>query len=211
MAKKRLTRSKKTGVAVARAKSRKNTKYIDMLLAMSRDERNLYVENLSAEGTIAIFEESYGSDLVNILLDVKKSIVKHFFETIFTLRKKNVAETATLYYYKDYLTNPLPLKVPATTGGSLPNYYAILGMPRDSSDEDLKTAFRLLAKAHHPEIFSPLVREAGEERLKEIIDAFSQLKSPQRRAKTDQILPNISYLYPKRDQSWIESVNRILE
>ena len=55
------------------------------------------------------------------------------------------------------------------------------------------------------------MRKTGEERLEEINDAYNNLKSPQKRAKADRILPNVSYLYPRRDQSWLEAVQRIMD
>jgi hypothetical protein len=141
---------------------------------------------------------------------LKKATVKRFLEMLASQRKRAAPETATLYHYKEYLTNPLPLQVETDTGGSLPNYYAILGVPRDVSDDDLKTAYRLLTRAHAPAAFPPSMRKSGSERLAEIQDAFDNLRSPPRRQRADRLLPNISYLYPRRDQSWLEAVQRLV-
>ena len=194
-----------------KATSKRTMQHIDVLLSMSREERMSFFDTTPREKILKIFEKSYGADMVNILLDLKKATVKHLFESLVLLRKRTVQETATLYYYKEYLTNPLPLRVETDSGRSVPNYYAILGVPRDVSEEDLKAAHRLLTKAHSPESFSPPMRKTGEERLQEINEAFSNLKSPQKRAKADRILPNVSYLYPRRDQSWLEAVQRIMD
>lgn len=195
----------------AKASPKRTTQQIDALLLMSREERISFFEKTPPEKVLDIFEKSYGADMVNILLDLKKATVKRLFEVLAALRKRAIADTATLYYYKEYLTNPLPLRVETDTGRSVPNYYAILGVPRDVSAEDLKAAHRLLSKAHSPDFFSPVLRKTGEERLQEINEAFNNLKNPQKRAKADRILPNVRYLYPRRDQSWLEAVQRIMD
>jgi hypothetical protein len=192
-----------------RSRTRKTNKHIEHLATLPRSECLDFFEKSPPETLIEVFEESYSSDLVNLLLDLKKATVRKFLETLTAHRKRGVVEVATLFYYKEYLTNPLPLQVETETGAIVPNYYAILGVPRDVSDEDLKTAHRLLSRAHDPEAFSPLVRKSGEARLAEIEDAYANLKNPPRRQSADRLLPNISYLYPRRDQSWLESVQRL--
>jgi hypothetical protein len=210
MTKKKTGRKKTAAGASSKASSRKTTKHVDLLLHMERGERSAYLEGLSREDLVRVFEESHAADLVNILLDLKKAAVKHLFEIVAADRKRGVLEVAVLYHYKEYLTNPLPLRVETDAGAAVPNYYAILGVPRDASDEDLKSAYRYLEKAHSPDVFSPAMRKAGEERLKEIAEAYDNLKSPERRSRADRLLPNISYLYPRRDQSWLELVHRLL-
>ena len=190
---------------------KKTTKHVDALLALSRAQQMAFFETATESQLLQIFEESYPSDVVNVLLDLKKSAVKHLLETVAAVRKRAVAEAATLFYYKEYLTNPVPLKVDTEAGIAMPNYYAILGVPRDATEEDLKSAHRLLANAHDPAVFSPAMRKSGEERLMEIEEAYNNLKTPQRRARTDKLLPNVNYYYPRRDLSWLESVHRLIE
>ncbi len=60
------------------------------------------------------------------------------------------------------------------------NYYEILGVPDNASDEDIKSAFRKLAFQHHPDKNPGEEREA-EERFKEINEAYSVLCNPSRR------------------------------
>ncbi len=58
--------------------------------------------------------------------------------------------------------------------------FAILEVPRDAGDADIKRAYRRLAKAHHPDRH-PNDPEAAE-RFKRIASAFELLSDPQRRA-----------------------------
>ena len=64
------------------------------------------------------------------------------------------------------------------------DYYEILGVDRDASDDEIKKAFRKLAMKHHPD------RHAGdkgkEEKFKEINEAYSCLSDPGKRANYDR-------------------------
>lgn len=53
--------------------------------------------------------------------------------------------------------------------------YEVLGVSRDASDEDVKRAYRTLAKKYHPDL-NPGNKEA-ERRMKEINDAYDRIKS----------------------------------
>ncbi|HSK48304.1 MAG TPA: molecular chaperone DnaJ [Coriobacteriia bacterium] len=60
------------------------------------------------------------------------------------------------------------------------NYYDILGLKKDASSDDIKKAFRRLARKHHP--------DAGgdEEKFKEINEAYEVLSDSEKRAQYDQ-------------------------
>ncbi len=64
------------------------------------------------------------------------------------------------------------------------DYYDVLGVSRDASQEDIKKAFRKLARKYHPDVNED--KKAAEEKFKEINEAFEVLKDPQRRATYDQ-------------------------
>jgi molecular chaperone DnaJ len=63
------------------------------------------------------------------------------------------------------------------------DYYDILGVPRNASAEDIKAAFRKLARQYHPDVS----KEAdAEEKFKEINEAYGVLSDPEKRRRYDQ-------------------------
>jgi molecular chaperone DnaJ len=64
------------------------------------------------------------------------------------------------------------------------DYYSVLGVNRDSSDEEIKKAYRKLAMKHHPDRNPD--DKASEEKFKEAKEAFEILEDPRKRAAYDQ-------------------------
>jgi molecular chaperone DnaJ len=63
------------------------------------------------------------------------------------------------------------------------NYYEVLGIPKEASADDIKKAYRELAKKYHPDVNkSP----EAEEKFKEISEAYAVLSDPQKREVYDQ-------------------------
>ncbi len=65
------------------------------------------------------------------------------------------------------------------------DYYKTLGVPRDASADDIKSAYRKLAMQYHPDR-NPGDKQA-EERFKEINEAYQVLSDPQKRQRYDQL------------------------
>ena len=62
------------------------------------------------------------------------------------------------------------------------NYYDILGVQKNASDSEIKSAFRKLSKKYHPDVN----KEAGaEEKFKEINEAYSVLSDPEKKQMYD--------------------------
>jgi DnaJ-class molecular chaperone len=62
--------------------------------------------------------------------------------------------------------------------------YSVLGVSRSSSADDIKKAYRKLAKLHHPDLKPG--DAANEERFKEISAAYTLLSDSEKRAKFDR-------------------------
>jgi curved DNA-binding protein len=64
------------------------------------------------------------------------------------------------------------------------DYYQALGVTRDATAEDLKKAFRKLARKYHPDVS----KEAdAEQRMREVNEAYAVLSDPEKRAAYDQL------------------------
>ena len=59
------------------------------------------------------------------------------------------------------------------------NYYDILGVNQQASPDDLKKAYKKASMQHHPD------RGGDESKFKEINEAYSTLKDPQKRQQYD--------------------------
>ena len=63
------------------------------------------------------------------------------------------------------------------------DYYDLLGISRNASEEEIKKSFRRLALEYHPDRNK---RDGAEQRFKEINEAYQVLSDPQKRAKYDR-------------------------
>lgn len=65
------------------------------------------------------------------------------------------------------------------------DYYEVLGVSKEASEKELKSAFRTLAKKYHPDANHS--DPQSEHRFKEINEAYDVLKDPQKRAAYDRM------------------------
>ena len=65
------------------------------------------------------------------------------------------------------------------------NYYEILEVDKNASEEVLDRAYRVLAKKYHPDMQTGRQRRENEEKMKIINEAYSVLSDKQRREKYD--------------------------
>jgi len=69
------------------------------------------------------------------------------------------------------------------------DYYEVLGVSKTATDDELKKAFRKLAKQYHPDA-NPDNKEEAEKKFKEINEAYETLSDPQKRKMYDQFGPD---------------------
>ena len=66
------------------------------------------------------------------------------------------------------------------------NYYEILGVKKGSTVEEIKKAYRKLAREHHPDMVKESDKASAEKRFKEINEAYQVLSDSQKRKMYDQ-------------------------
>ncbi|WP_018501005.1 DnaJ C-terminal domain-containing protein [Parafrankia discariae] len=70
-----------------------------------------------------------------------------------------------------------------TTGRASPDFYELLGVPRDADADAIQRAYRKLARRYHPDINSD---PSAEERFKDLSEAYDVLSDPDTRARYDR-------------------------
>ena len=69
------------------------------------------------------------------------------------------------------------------------DYYEILGVSKDASDDEIKRAYRKMAKKYHPDA-NPDNKEQAETKFKEVNEAYSVLSDSNKRAQYDRFGSN---------------------
>lgn len=89
------------------------------------------------------------------------------------------------------------------------DYYAVLGVTPDATPQEIKRAYRRLARLHHPDLH----KEALDDHIKRLNEAYEVLRDPQKRANFDAQLARSrhskrpSQTGPERQEmTWLEGV-----
>lgn len=73
---------------------------------------------------------------------------------------------------------------------SFQDYYETLGVKRDATEKEIKTAYRKLARKWHPDLHTGKKKKEAEDKFKQINEAYEVLSDSEKRSKYDRLGAN---------------------
>lgn len=70
------------------------------------------------------------------------------------------------------------------------DYYQVLGIDKNATEQEIKTAYRKLARKYHPDVNAGSKKADAEEKFKEINEAYEVLSDPEKRSKYEHLGSN---------------------
>lgn len=67
------------------------------------------------------------------------------------------------------------------------DYYEILGLKRDATEKEIKSAYRRLARKWHPDLHPEHTKKEAAEQFKRVNEAYEVLKDPEKRSRYDRL------------------------
>lgn len=81
------------------------------------------------------------------------------------------------------------------------DYYKVLGVSKDATEEEIKSAYRRLARQYHPDVNPG--DSSAEERFKAIAEAYEVLGDPEKRKRYDML--GADWDHYSKNQRWLAS------